>query len=91
MLTWPRELPVIGHGPEHTVNIATAYGDWLSRSPLPKLFIDAEPGAFSTGRARAFARTFPNQTVVTVPGIHLVQEDSAAAIAAALTRWATTL
>jgi haloalkane dehalogenase len=89
-LSWPRELPIVGDGPPHTTAIATAYGRWLATSPLPKLFINAEPGAFLTGAARDFCRTWPNQTEITVPGIHLVQEDSGHMIGTALHQWAAT-
>lgn len=51
---------------------------------MPKLLVVAEPVALLTGRALAFARTFPNQREVTVTGIHYVQEDSRDAIGAAL-------
>jgi haloalkane dehalogenase len=57
-LTFPRELPIDGE-PADVVAIVERYGEWLSTSPLPKLFVAAEPGALITGRARAFCRMFP--------------------------------
>jgi haloalkane dehalogenase len=51
---------------------------------VPKLFINAEPGALLTGRAREFCRTWPNQRETTVRGIHYVQEDSPDEIGTAL-------
>ncbi|HEX2402478.1 MAG TPA: haloalkane dehalogenase, partial [Mycobacterium sp.] len=39
------------------------------------------------GRALEFARSWPNQTEITVPGIHYVQEDAAGPIGAALRRF----
>ncbi len=74
-LAWPRELPIEGE-PADVAAAVAAYGAWLARSPLPKLFINAEPGALLTGRARDFCRTWPNQREVTVKGIHYLQEDS---------------
>lgn len=74
-LSWPRELPIEGE-PADVAAAVAAYGAWLARSPLPKLFINAEPGALLTGRARDFCRTWPNQREVTVKGIHYLQEDS---------------
>src|SRR5690606_9737045 len=68
-LAWPRELPIEGEPADVTAAVE-AYGAWLARSPLPKLFINAEPGALLTGRARDFCRTWPNQREVTVRGIH---------------------
>lgn len=82
-LMWPRELPIDGE-PADVVKIVEAYGEWLSKTKLPKLFIAAEPGALLTGRAREFCRTWPNQREVTVKGIHYIQEDSPAEIGAAL-------
>ncbi len=82
-LAWPRELPIEGEPADVTAAVE-AYGAWLARSPVPKLFINAEPGALLTGRARDFCRTWPNQREVTVPGIHYVQEDSPDGIGAAV-------
>lgn len=82
-LVWPRELPIEGE-PADVVAIVEAYGAWLARSPIPKLFINAEPGSLLVGRAREFCRTWPNQREVTVEGIHFIQEDAPREIAAAL-------
>ncbi len=62
-----------------------AYGKWLGTpdSP-PKLFVNAEPGSILVGPPREFCRGWSNQTEVTVPGLHFVQEDSADAIGAAV-------
>ena len=48
------------------------------------MFINAEPGGILTGRIRELVRTFPNQTEVTVKGVHFIQEDSPNEIGAAL-------
>ena len=82
-LVFPRELPIDGE-PADVAAIVTSYGRWLSSSKIPKLFINAEPGALIGDRARTFCRTFPNQTEVTVRGIHYIQEDSPNEIGAAL-------
>ena len=74
-LTWPRELPINGE-PEDVVSIVDAYSKWLAQSDVPKLFVNAEPGAILTGSQREFCRTWPNQEEVTVRGAHFVQEDS---------------
>jgi haloalkane dehalogenase len=74
-LTWPRELPINGE-PEDVVSIVDDYSKWLAQSDVPKLFVDAEPGAILTGSQREFCRTWPNQEEVTVRGAHFVQEDS---------------
>ena len=74
-LTWPRQIPIEGE-PENVCQIVDDYGAWLTESDLPKLFINAEPGSILTGKQREYCRRWPNQTEVTVNGIHFVQEDS---------------
>ena len=74
-LAWPRELPINGE-PEDVVSIAEDYSKWLAHSAVPKLFVNAEPGAILTGSQREFCRRWPNQEEVTVRGAHFVQEDS---------------
>jgi len=85
-LTWPRQIPIEGD-PAEVTEIVQAYSEWLSTSEVPKFFVNAEPGSLLTGAVRDFARTWPNQTEITVPGIHFVQEDSADAIGEALSAW----
>lgn len=88
-LTWPRQIPIDGEPPDVTETIA-AYADWLTSSPVPKLLVNAEPGAILTGAQREFCRTWPNQTEVTVRGSHFIQEDSPHEIGAALASWLDT-
>lgn len=85
-LTWPREIPISGE-PADVVEIAQDYADWLSASDLPKLFINAEPGAILKGPQLEFCRSWPNQTEVTVAGNHFVQEDSPDEIGRAIADW----
>ena len=85
-LTWPREIPLDGQ-PADVVSIVDEYSAWLSGSQVPKLFVNAEPGAILTGSQRDFCRTWPNQTEVTVKGVHFVQEDSPDEIGDAIIRW----
>ena len=85
-LTWPRQIPVAGE-PADVTRIAADYAAWLQESPVPKLFVNAEPGAILTGTRRELARTFPNQTEVTVAGSHFIQEDSPDEIGQALREW----
>ena len=85
-LSWPRELP-IGGEPADVVDIVQSYADWLKQSDIPKLFINAEPGAILVGRQRELCRGWPNQDEVTVPGIHFIQEDSADEIGHAIADW----
>ena len=74
-LSWPRNIPVEGE-PADVVATVEAYGAWLAQSEVPKLFVNAEPGAILKGRQREVCRAWPNQVEVTVPGIHFIQEDS---------------
>ena len=89
-LTWPRQIPLDGE-PEEVVEIVAAYAEWLSTCDVPKLFINAEPGAILTGDQREFCRRFKNQVEITVAGSHFIQEDSPAEIAAAIVDWLDTL
>jgi haloalkane dehalogenase len=88
-LTWPREIPIAGEPPE-VVAIVAAYAQWMAENDIPKLFINADPGAILTGVLREFCRSWRNQTEVTVSGSHFIQEDSAAAIGRAIAQWMTT-
>jgi len=85
-LTWPREIPISGE-PADMVQLVSEYAEWLSRSQVPKLFVNAEPGAILTGPQREFCRTWPNQTEVTVKGSHFIQEDSPTEIGQAIADW----
>jgi haloalkane dehalogenase len=85
-LVWPRELPIEG-APADVVRIVEQYGAWLGETRIPKLFIDADPGAVLVGRARDFCHTLPNQHEVAVKGIHFVQEDAPTEIGIALRNW----
>ncbi len=85
-LTWPREIPIEGE-PAEVVEIVENYGEWLSRGALPKLFINADPGAILTGRQREFCRTWPNQREIMVKGSHFIQEDSPDEIGRAIREW----
>src|SRR6266853_2141158 len=89
-LTWLRQIPIEGETPE-VVRVAADCGRWLADSRIPKLFINAEPGAVLTGRRREFCRTWRNQTEVTVEGIHFVQEDSPEQIGKALAAFVRSL
>lgn len=85
-LTWPRQIP-LGGEPADVHKIVDAYSVWLCHTAVPKLFINAEPGAILTGPQREFCRGFPNQTEVTVAGSHFIQEDSPREIADAIGNW----
>ena len=89
-LNWPRQIPIDGE-PPHMVSLVEAYGAFMAESPIPKLFINAEPGSILVGAQRDFCRRWPNQTEVTVEGLHFIQEDSPEAIGRAIADWYPTL
>ena len=85
-LSWPREIPIEGQ-PANVCKIVNQYAEWMQTNDIPKLFINAEPGAITTGRIRDFCRSWKNQTEVTVKGIHFIQEDSPDDIGKAISTW----
>ncbi len=85
-LTWPREIPIDGE-PADVHEIVAGYAAWLPTSPIPKLFIDADPGWILVGPQRQACGRWVNQDTVTVPGLHFIQEDSPDEIGAAIAAW----
>lgn len=85
-LSWPRQIPLDGH-PADVTSVVADYAAWLAQSQIPKLFINAEPGSILTGRQRELCRAWPNQTEVTVPGLHFIQEDSPHEIGTAIAQF----
>jgi haloalkane dehalogenase len=83
MLQWPREIPLDGE-PADVAAIVEDYAGWLASAPVPKLFVNAEPGSILVGAQREFCRRWPNQREVTVRGLHFVQEDAPAEIGRAV-------
>jgi haloalkane dehalogenase len=89
-LSWPRQLPIEG-SPREVVEVVERYARFMETTALPKLFVNAEPGVILVGALREACRRWPNQREVTVSGLHYVQEDSSADIAAALEEWSSSL
>lgn len=89
-LTWPRQIPLDGE-PADVTALVEGYAAWMAWNDLPKLFVNAEPGAILTGAPRDFCRTWRNQTEVTVPGAHFIQEDSPHEIGIAIADWRRSL
>lgn len=83
-LSWPRDVPLAGE-PAEVVAVIEDFGEWLATSDIPKLFIRADPGVIQ-GKQRILdiVRSWPNQTEITVPGTHFLQEDSADQIGEAI-------
>lgn len=90
-LNWPRQIPIDGEPPA-MVELIASYGRWLETTDdLPKLFINADPGAILIGRQREYCRSWPNQQEVTVKGSHFLQEDSPDEIGQAVASWMSSL
>lgn len=70
----PNDIPFDGE-PAGNAALVKVYSDWLKETDTPKLFINATEGHGLAGAAREFARTFRNQTEVTVNARHYMQED----------------
>ena len=85
-LSWPRQIP-IGGEPAEVHKIMSDYSAWMARNDIPKLFVNAEPGALIKGPVREFVRSWLNMTEVTVKGIHFIQEDSPNEIGQAIADW----
>ncbi len=85
-LTWPRQIPIEGE-PAEVEELVGDYAKWLSQSNIPKLFVNADPGAILIGEQREFCRSWPNQKEVTVKGNHFLQEDSPDEIGRAIAAW----
>ena len=83
-------MPLEG-GPADVAKVVASYGEWLSTSEVPKLYLQSNPGALDAGRMRAFCSRWPNQKTVTIQGTHYVQEDSAPEIGAALANFVRSL
>ena len=82
-LTWPRQIPLDGE-PSKVVEEVRLNAEFHKESDIPKLFVNADPGSILIGDQREFARSWKNQTEITVSGNHFIQEDSSEEIGSAL-------
>ena len=90
-LTFPRQIPVDGQ-PADVVEIVGASAEWLSKSDVPKLFFNVQPGAIlANEKELAFIRSFPALTEVKVNGRHYFQEDSPHEVGQAIFEWLSKL
>ena len=89
-LTWPRQKPLDGE-PTEVVEEVKKNAEFHKDSEIPKLFINADPGSILIGDQREFARSWKNQTEITVNGNHFIQEDSSEEIGSALRDFAKNL
>ena len=89
-LTWPRQIPIEGK-PADVAELMDVLSNWMQTNAVPKLFINVEPGQIVFENDLRIIRSWPNQTEVTVRGLHHPQEDSPDAIGRALAAWYDTL
>lgn len=90
-LSWPRDVPIAGE-PAEVVQVIEEFGEWLATSDVPKLFVRADPGVIQAKqRILDIVRGWPNQTEITVPGTHFLQEDSADEIGKAIASFIRTV
>jgi haloalkane dehalogenase len=85
-LAWPRQIPIDGE-PAAVAALVGCYAEWMAHNEIPKLFVNAEPGAILVGAQREFCRGWRNQSEVTVAGSHFIQEDSGNEIGQAIAAW----
>lgn len=86
-LIWPRQVPIDGV-PIETDNVFKQNMAFMAVSALPKLFVNAEPGALLAPETRrSKIRSWPNLTEIKVPGNHYVPEQSPDAIGQAIVKW----
>jgi haloalkane dehalogenase len=85
-LSWARANPLRGE-PADVAQIVKSHTEWLPQSTIPKLFVNGNPGAGTTGALRDFCCTWKAQKEVTVSGLHFLQEDSPHEIGQAIAEW----
>ena len=85
-LSWPRQIPIAGE-PKDVADLTEAIAAWMAGNDIPKLFINVDPGQITFERDLEIIRSWPNQTEVTVRGLHHPQEDSPDDIGTALRDW----
>ena len=85
-LDWPNQIPIEG-SPKEVVKVVNNYSKFFMKNDIPKLFINADPGAILIGKQREFCRSWPNQSEITVPGSHFIQEDSPELIGEGILNW----
>lgn len=86
LLTAIREIPIDGL-PPYPNYLARLYWDWLQKTAIPKLFVKGDPGYLLAGSLLESVESLPSQTVVTVPGSHLLPEQSPDGIGRFLAHW----
>ena len=77
----------IGGEPRDAVELARAGNTWLCDTNVAKLIVLGRPGSVSSLIPNETLTRAPNLTVATVPGRHLLAEDSPESLALCLNMW----
>ena len=87
-LQWPREIPIDGE-PASVMAVVTRNGEWLAKTPVPKLLLTFDGNGMSNAPAVVeWARTLPNLDVVPLGAAgHHAPEDAPREIAGAIGAW----
>ncbi|MCZ6604506.1 MAG: haloalkane dehalogenase, partial [Alphaproteobacteria bacterium] len=85
-LSWVRQIPIEGK-PAEVADLVEVNHQWMTGSQVPKLFVNVEPGQIIFDVDLARIRSWPNQTEITVRGLHHPQEDSPDDIGRGLADW----
>ena len=85
-LTWPRQIPIDGE-PAEVTDIVRANDAFMAASQMPKLFVNANPGAILVGPLAEHCLAWPNVSEVSIAGNHFIQEDSPDEIGQAIAEW----
>jgi haloalkane dehalogenase len=89
---WPREIPIDGRPADNAATVE-AFGDWLTRTELPKLLFHGNPGTIIRKKEVAWCReNLANLRIVDIgDGYHFIQEDNPDLIGTELSKWYATL
>merc|ERR1719456_524340 len=85
ILSFVRAVPVAGE-PAAVHGMMAASLDWIKQAPVPKLFVNGDPGSSMSPEERDLVRGLPNTQEVTVKGSHLLPEDSPMEIGEAIAK-----
>ena len=90
-LIWPRQVS-IDKAPMTTHTVLLENMQFMAWTQIPKLFINAEPGALLSSEARRnVIRKWPNLKEVKVKGAHFIQESSPSEIGLHVKAWIASL
>lgn len=82
-LAFPREVP-IGEDPAENAAMFDAYLAFMAQTPVPKLWINVEPGALIPEALKKIPRSWPNLQEAQARGGHFIQEDAPHAVGRAI-------